>query len=366
MTGRTDILMKEVKEVLEWDILKFWSGMQDPRGGFYGKIAEGLAADKDADREEQLNARIIWAFSNAYRVFHKKEYLMPAMNGKDYFIQHFIDHKYGGAFVYVDSWGEKKETDAILSNQALAIYALSEFYGATKDEESLKQAINIYKIVEKEFHDLEFGGYREVLSRDFTIKDESRLAVSHLYLLESYSNLYRIWRDPSLRGVIADLIDVMVSEFFNQQTGHLDLRFTKDWNLIQSGCMYGLDLEASWSILDAAYAIRDMDVINHVKDICLGLYSAGMDGMSGDGYVVFGKDADGEIDSQMVPWVQAEALIANLCAWKYQSISDGADYAMRLWDYIKDHLNDTADTIAFRMYPMHDARACVQVLNIFR
>ena len=166
--------------------------------------------------------------------------------------------------------------------------------------------------------------------------------------------------------MIADLIDVMVSEFFNPQTGHLDLRFTKDWNLIQSGCMYGLDLEASWSILDAAYAIRDMDVINHVKDICLELYKAGMDGMSGDGYVVFGKDADGEIDTQMVPWVQAEALIANLCAWKYQSVSEGADYAMRLWDYIKDHLNDTADTIAFRMYPMHDARACVQVLNIFR
>ena len=111
MTGRTDILLKEVREVLEWDILKFWSGMQDPRGGFYGKIAEGLAADKDADREEQLNARIIWAFSNAYRLFRKKEYLMPAMNGKDYFIQHFIDHKYGGAFVYVDSWGEKKDTE---------------------------------------------------------------------------------------------------------------------------------------------------------------------------------------------------------------------------------------------------------------
>ena len=43
MIGRTDTLIKEVREVLEWDILKFWSGMQDPHGGFYGKIAEGLA-----------------------------------------------------------------------------------------------------------------------------------------------------------------------------------------------------------------------------------------------------------------------------------------------------------------------------------
>ena len=366
MIGRTDTLIKEVKEVLEWDILKFWSGMQDPRGGFYGKIAEGLTADKDADREEQLNARIIWAFSNAYRIFRKKVYLLPAMNGKDYFIQHFIDHKYGGAFVYVDSWGEKKDTDALLSNQALAIYALSEFYGATKDEEALKQAVNLYKIVEKEFHDLDTGGYREALSRDFTVKDESRVAESHLYLLESYSNLYRVWRDASLRGVLADLLDVMVSEFFDPSTGHLEPRFGKDWSPLSSGCVYGLDLEASWAILDAAYAIEDIDAINHVKSICLELYKAGMDGLMGDGYVALGKDSDGALDSQMMPWVQAEALIANLCAWKYQSVTEGADYAMRIWDYIKEHLGDSVDTIAFRMFPMHDARACVQVLNIFR
>ena len=366
MIGGTDTLLKEVREVLEWDILKFWSGMQDPRGGFYGKIAEGLTAEKEADREEQLNARIIWAFSNAYRVFRKKEYLMPAMNGKDYFIQHFIDHKFGGAFAYVDSWGEKKDTDAILSNQALAIYALSEFYGATRDEESLKQAVNLYKIVEKEFHDIELGGYYDALLRDFTVKDDSKLAVSHIYLLESYSNLYRVWKDPSLRGVIADLLDVIVTEFFNPMTGHLELRFGKDWNPAASGCLYGLDLEASWSVLDAAYAIKDIDEINHVKPVCAELFKAGMDGLLGEGYVAFGKDADGTVDSQMVPWVQAEALIANLCAWKYQAFPEGADYAMRIWDYIKEHLNDTVDTIAFRMYPMHDARACVQVMNIFR
>lgn len=366
MIGRTDTLMREVREVLEWDILKFWSGMQDPRGGFYGKIAEGLAADKNADREEQLNARVIWAFSNAYRLFKKKEYLMPAMNGKDYFIQHFLDHKYGGAFALVDSWGEKKDTDALLGNQALAIYALSEFYGATRDDEALKQAVNLFKIVEKEFHDTGLGGYHEALLRDFTPKDDSKLAVSHLQLLEGYANLYRVWKDEALRGVIADLLDVMVSEFFNSSSGHLELRFGKDWSPASAGCEYGLDLEASWAILDAAYTIEDIDEINSVKPVCLNLYKAGMEGLTGEGFVVFGKDSDGDIDSQMVPWVQAEALIANLCAWKYQSTPEGADYALRVWDFIKDHLNDTSDTAAFRMYPMHDARACVQVMSIFR
>ena len=110
----------------------------------------------------------------------------------------------------------------------------------------------------------------------------------------------------------------------------------------------------------------NIDEINRVKDICLLLYKSGMNGLTGEGYVAFGKDTDGNIETQMEPWVQAEALVANLCAWKYQSCTDGADYALRIWDFIKDHLNDTVDTTAFRMFPMHDARACMQVLSLFR
>ena len=366
MIGRTDTLIKEATEVLEWDILKFWSGMQDPRGGFYGNIAEGGVADKDSSREEQLNARILWAYSNAYRLFKKKEYLMPAMNAKDYFLEHFLDHKYGGAFTSVDAWGEKMDTDAHLSNQALAVYALSEFYGSAKDDEALKQAINLYKIIEKEFHDEVNGGYFETLQRDFSKKDESKLAVSHVYLMEAYANLYRVWKDESLRNVIVNLLDEIAVRFFNHKTGHLVLNLTKDWKEVPSGCIFGLDLEASWSALDAAYAIEDIDEISKVKPVAARLYKAGMEGLEGDGYIAYGKNADAKVETKMEPWVQAEAMIANLCAWKYQNCPEGAEAAFKLWAYIKDHLNDTADTIAFRMYPMHDARACVQVLNLFR
>lgn len=366
MNGRTDILVREAREVLEWDILKFWAGMQDPRGGFYGSIAPDLTADKEAVREEQLNARILWAYSNAYRRFRKREYLMPAMNAKDYFIQHFLDHKYGGAFTSVDSWGEKLDTDAHLSNQALAIYALSEFYGAIKDDESLKQAVNLFKIVEKEFKDPVNGGYFETLRRDFEVKNDNKVAFSHIYLLEAYANMYRVWKDETLREVLSALLELVVSKFFNPATGHLELSASAGWAPMQGGCLYGLDLEASWIILDAAYAVADIDEINLVKDTCLKLYKAGMDGLCGDGYVVYAKDADGAVEQRMEPWVQAEAMIANLCAWKYQNCPDGADYALRIWDFIKDHLEDTQESPAFRMYPMHDARACSMLLSLFR
>lgn len=146
---RTDNLIKEAKEVLQWDILKFWSAMQDPHGGFFGDIGSDGEPDRGAPRSLQLNARILWAYSTAYRLFKQKEYLMPAINANDYFLKNFVDHKFGGVYSTVDENGERVDTDCTLANQALSIYALSEFYAATRDDEALKSAVNLYKIVRK-------------------------------------------------------------------------------------------------------------------------------------------------------------------------------------------------------------------------
>ncbi len=361
MTGRTDKFVREVKEVLEWDILKFWSGMQDPRGGFYGRISEDGTAEKDAIREEQLNARILWAFSIAYRQLRKKEYLMPAISAKEFFVQHFLDHKFGGAYTAVDAWGERMNSDASLGNQALAIYSLSEFYSATKDDEALKCAVNLFRIVEKEFLDADNGGYVESLVRDFSPKDDSKVAESHLYLLEGYANLYRIWRDEGLRDRLAALLDLFAAKFFNPATGHLVTRFSRNWSDPVPGCRYGTDLEASWAMLDAAYAVQDIDIVDKVKGLCGHLCRAGMEGMTPDGHL-----STSDTDPGMEPWAQAEALIGNLCAWKYLCDAEGANRALAIWDFIKAHQSAEGNRNAYRRYPMHGARACIQVLNLFR
>ena len=90
---RTDNLIKEAKEVLQWDILKFWSVMQDPQGGFFGDLGSDGEPDREAPRSLQLNARILWAYSTAYRLFKQKEYLMPAINANDYFLKNFTTSK---------------------------------------------------------------------------------------------------------------------------------------------------------------------------------------------------------------------------------------------------------------------------------
>lgn len=361
---RTDTLVKEARNVLEEDILKSWSLMQDPQGGFFGEIGSDGEPDRDAPRSLQLNARILWAYSTAYRIFRRKEYLMPAINANDYILKYFMDHKFGGVYSTVDKNGERVDTDCTLANMALGIYSLSEFYAATKDDEALKSAVNLYLVIKKEFCNAEKKGYYSHLSREFKVVDQTRDAVSNVYLAEGLSTLYRVWKDEGLRKDIQSLLSDLSGKFFNMRTGHMMPKLDADWKEIPSGIQYGLDLEASWAMLDGAYATEDIDTVDVVKDASARLLMYGIEGLQADGHVAFGIDTEGKIYTAMVPYVQSEALNACLCGWKYQCFAEGAEDAFKIWEYVKAHLSDS--TNAFRKYPMHATRACFNILTLFR
>ena len=90
--------------MLEDNILRFWMDrMVDcERGGFYGRIDGEGHLVAEAEKGAVLNARILWAFSAAYRVLRRPEYLQMATRAKDYVLQHFIDREYGGAYWSLD------------------------------------------------------------------------------------------------------------------------------------------------------------------------------------------------------------------------------------------------------------------------
>lgn len=67
-----DNLSEELQRELEQNILPFWlHRMTDRRcGGFLGRIDGGGNPVPDAEKGAVLNARILWAFSAAYRILH--------------------------------------------------------------------------------------------------------------------------------------------------------------------------------------------------------------------------------------------------------------------------------------------------------
>ena len=66
MSDKLTSLRAEVRKELECDILPFWiRRMQDPAGGFHGRMEGKGKLVPDAPKGAILNARILWTFSSA-------------------------------------------------------------------------------------------------------------------------------------------------------------------------------------------------------------------------------------------------------------------------------------------------------------
>jgi len=158
-----------------------------------------------------LCTRVLRELSEAYRITKNNEYLLAATEAKDYLIDKFVDHKYGGVYWSLDANSERLDTIKLVYAHASAINALSEYVLATKDKSALIHVQNLFLLVEKKFKNADTGKYADVLNRDWTpaedVKTTSWTKILKASLLEPYTNLYRVWQDPRLRGAIDRLLD---------------------------------------------------------------------------------------------------------------------------------------------------------------
>ena len=128
-------LRLSAQQLLEQNILPYWlHKMRDPNGGFYGRRDGYDRLHTDAERGAVLNARLLWAFSAAYRVLHEPAYLEAADWTKRYIEAHFIDREYGGCYWSVTAEGKAQDTHKQFYAQAFMLYAFSEYIRATGDE----------------------------------------------------------------------------------------------------------------------------------------------------------------------------------------------------------------------------------------
>ena len=103
-------------------------------------------------------------------------------------------------------------------------------------------------------------------------------------------------------------------------------------------------VEASWQMLKAAFAVRDIYVINKVRPVVGGLLS--------------GTSA-GDCGSKLCE--KAEKVVADLWAWKYLNDAQAADRALACWDTLKDtSLEGKCGNGIFRL-----GRMCVEVIDMF-
>jgi len=77
---------------------------------------------------------------------------------------------------------------------------------------------------------------------------------THIHLLESFTLLYELWPDPTLRARLEELL-ALVRDRIAVEPGVLNLYFTPDWRPVPDHDSYGHDVETAYLMLEAAHAL---------------------------------------------------------------------------------------------------------------
>jgi mannobiose 2-epimerase len=387
-------LRQRVESELTSNILPFWLNhtIDHQRGGFIGRIFDGLTLDPQAEKGLILNARILWTFARAYRWQPKPEYLAAAQRAYAYLTKHFLDKEFGGYFWMLDCDGQPTDTRKRIYGQAFTIYALAEYFHACADKQALATALELVDKIEAAGHDPIQGGYFETYERDWSLAadqrlsevdmDEKRSQNTHLHVMEAYATLLRVHENPLVRTRLHELISIFLDRILNPANFHMQLFFDEQWRPQSKIISYGHDIEGSWLLVEAAEVFGDAVLLDRARQIAVKMAQAVYEqAVDPDGGIIYEGSPEGVHDSDKHWWPQAEAVVGFLNAWQINGQRHFLAAAENSWAFIEKFIVDRQhgewfwlvsrtgvpapghDKVGPWKCPYHNARACFEVME---
>ncbi len=381
-------LVNEMLSELKTNILPFWMKLIDrSNGGFFGKVDGKLNIVEKADKGSILNSRILWTFSSAYLILKSEEYLEYARQSYNFLVNNLIDNKFGGLFWSTDHKGNVKDDRKHIYNIAFAIYALSEYYLVTKDDEVKTLAVSLFKLIESKGKDEK--GYLEEFDVQWNVVPNEMLSEfgvnanrtmnTHLHLLEAYTNLYRIWQDESVRDQICFILNIFEKNIFDNDLASFKVFFDINWNSLINLQSFGHDIEATWLINKALdlTGLENQNLIEIIKKVSKNIQKVSLIDNS-----IVNESFEGKIDTDRIWWVQTEAVIGFFNAYQLTGDKTFLNDAISIWGFIKNYIIDDNEkgewnmrvSKEFNKYPeddvvgpwkcpYHNSRMCLEIIE---
>jgi mannobiose 2-epimerase len=388
-------LAARISDHLFKQILPFWCGpaLDHEQGGWMGWLSNDLKPDRTQPKGLILNARILWTFSAVHRVRHEGLNHEMADRALDFVMNKFWDAKNGGAFWQLDDAGRMKGDHKKIYGQAFYIYALAEYHQAFNSAPALARAKETFELVERHGHEPKYGGYLEVFNGDWSdAGSKARLSDKDLnakksmntclHVLEAYTNLYRVWKEPRLAERLRELVDIFEQNILDARTFHFNSFFDENWKALSDSYTFGHDIEGSWLLCEAAEALGDTALQRRMEQVAVRMAEVTLkESIHVDGGLCYEGKAGKIIDHGREWWPQAEALVGFINAGQLSGDQKYLTAAAKVWNYIEqkviDHtygewfwrINEDGKPdpklpkVSEWKCPYHNSRACLEAMR---
>ncbi len=365
-------------------------------GGFYGEVSVDNSPVKQANKGVILNARILWFFSEVAGEIDNPDYKAAADRAYFYMMNYFVDKEYGGVYWELDASGKPANTKKQIYAQAFVIYALCAYYKLNHNSDALKQALNLFALIEKNAIDHSNQGYLEAFTREWNLIDDLRLSDkdlnypksqnTHLHIMEAYTSLYELVSDAAIGSALRYNIEMFDRFMIDRKTNHLRMFMDMQWQDFSPGFTYGHDIEAVWLIAMALETLGDKKYFDCLFPDLLAIAKTNLqEALAEDGHLMDAYDfASQTISDVSVWWVQAEALVGYLYIYSVTKEEQYFFVAENIWRFIKRHHIDSQNgewfwlsnlddqslqpdyKAGFWKCPYHNGRAMMEVMRLLK
>jgi mannobiose 2-epimerase len=358
----------EAEAMLRRDVLGVWFPrcVDQENGGFHADFTRDWRRAPGDEKFSVFQGRMTWIAAEIalHRPDLKDQFLPIARHGLDYLNDVLWDKQYGGFFWGLDYKGHitPRFTDGKhLYGMSFGLYGATAAYQATRDARALELAKQTFRWMDEHAHDPVNGGYFEWLTRDghvvragiATGKVEGvpvaafplgyKSMNTHIHLLESFTQLYEVWKDDGLRRRLEELLTI-VRDKICVEPGAMNLYFTTAWQAIPDHDSYGHDVETAYLMIEAAEALghaHDAKTERMARLLVDHALQYGWDETYG-GFYREGTSIGRAEDTAKEWWIQVEGLNTLLLMHeRYGAQTDTYFKAFQQqWQFIRDRQTD--------------------------
>jgi mannobiose 2-epimerase len=321
---------RSLERILTQNIIPFWyPEVIDYQDGGY-RLNHDLTGKWSGQANKSLVAqsRTLWFFSRlAGSAYGNREFLEAASHGYAFLRDRMWDQEFGGFYWEVDSSGHTVTNPVKkMYGQAFGLYALTEYATASGDLTATATAKELFSLMETQAHDTVYGGYWEILPRDWSVPLRTanrsdgcvvKTMNTHLHLLEALTTFHKLTCEPSARERLIELIFVNSSSVLRKNVGACTDKYLRNWEPLHGSnedrVSYGHDIENIWLLVESCKSAGIFTSL--LLDLYRTLFRYALD--HGFDWRHGGFYDSGPLNTQAdrrdkIWWVQAEGLIAAL------------------------------------------------------